>query len=73
MRFGVKKTVVPIAAASLLCLVAGPSLAAAQWAAPAPTSALTVPNAQLIQPDELNRICTREASRSRSFCRLART
>ncbi|MGO8757553.1 MAG: rhodanese-like domain-containing protein [Terracidiphilus sp.] len=56
MRFGVKKTVVPIAAASLLCLVAGPSLAAAQWAAPAPTSALTVPNAQLIQPDELNRI-----------------
>ncbi len=39
-----------------LCLVSVPVRAAAQWAAPQPVSASAIPNAQLIQPDEFNRL-----------------
>ena len=34
----------------------GSARAVAQWAAPSPTSATTIPNSQLIQPEELNRL-----------------
>lgn len=44
------------ASLTLLCFAAGPIRAAAQWAAPAPTSAYSIPNAQLMQPEELNRL-----------------
>lgn len=43
-------------AIALLCLVLVPVRAAAQWAAPQPVSASAIPNAQLMQPDELNRL-----------------
>ncbi len=45
-----------IAALALSCRVLLPVRAAAQWAAPEPTSAFSIPTAQLIQPDELNRL-----------------
>jgi len=45
-----------VAASAYLCLALHPSHAAAQWAAPAPASATTIPTSQLIQPDELNRL-----------------
>jgi hypothetical protein len=34
----------------------GPARAAAQWAAPQPASAFTIPSAHLILPEELNRL-----------------
>jgi rhodanese-related sulfurtransferase len=39
-----------------LCLAMAPARATAQWAAPPPATALTIPDAKLIQPDELNRL-----------------
>lgn len=38
------------------CLVLVPLRAAAQWASPQPVSAFSIPNAQLMQPEELNRL-----------------
>jgi rhodanese-related sulfurtransferase len=47
---------VPIVVLASFCFVLQPSRSAAQGAAPQHVSALTIPNAQLIQPDELNRL-----------------
>jgi hypothetical protein len=45
-----------VAALALFCLAQQRVQAAAQWAAPQPASAFTIPTAQLIQPAELNRL-----------------
>lgn len=45
-----------LSALSLICAPIPSFRAAAQWAAPAPTSAYTVPNDHLIQPEELNQL-----------------
>ena len=45
-----------IAAFALFSLAQQRALSAGQWAAPPPASALTIPAAQLIQPEELNRL-----------------
>jgi hypothetical protein len=50
-----RRTVI-VAAAALLCLAQQQAKAASQWAESQPTSAFTIPTAQLIQPDELNRL-----------------
>lgn len=50
------KRAAALAALASLCLVLVPVRAAAQWAAPPPASAFTIPSAQLIQPEELNRV-----------------
>ena len=55
MLFGFVRTAV-LAAATLFCLAWYPARAAGQWAEPQPASAFTIPTAQLIQPDELNRL-----------------
>lgn len=51
----IHKKAAAIAAVALSCLVVQPSKAA-QWAAPEPASAYSIPTAQLIQADELNRL-----------------
>jgi thiosulfate/3-mercaptopyruvate sulfurtransferase len=57
MSFGLlRKEAAIIALLASLCLVLIPMRVAAQWAAPEPASALTIPNAQLIQPEELNQL-----------------
>jgi 3-mercaptopyruvate sulfurtransferase SseA len=56
MRFGLENRTVIIALLALLCSMPGWLGAAGQWAAPQPVSAFAIPTAQLIQPDELNRI-----------------
>jgi len=55
MSFGLVRTAV-LAAAALFCLAQQPARAAGQWAEPPAASAFTIPTAQLIQPDELNRL-----------------
>jgi hypothetical protein len=50
------RRVVTIAALALFCLVQQRARAAGQWAVPPPASALTIPAAQLIQPEEMNRV-----------------
>ncbi|MGA2207445.1 MAG: rhodanese-like domain-containing protein [Terracidiphilus sp.] len=50
------RRIVTIAALVLFCLAQQRARAAGQWAAPPPESALTIPAAQLIQPEELNRL-----------------
>ncbi len=50
------RRVVTIAALALFCLVQQQARAAGQWAAPPPESALTIPAAQLIEPEDLNRL-----------------
>jgi thiosulfate/3-mercaptopyruvate sulfurtransferase len=55
MSSGLIKTAV-LAAGAMFCLALQPAQAAGQWAEPQPTSAFTIPTAQLIQPDELNRL-----------------
>jgi len=45
-----------VAALALFCLVQQRVQSAAQWAAPQPASAFTIPTAQLIQAAELNRL-----------------
>ncbi len=52
----IRKIAVTMAAFGLFCFVQQRALAAGQWAAPPPASAFTIPAAQLIQADELNRI-----------------
>ncbi len=56
MRTDLRKGTVAIAVLAVLCVVEGRLWAAGQWAAPPPASAFTIPTAQLIQPDELNRL-----------------
>ncbi len=56
MRSSLKKRAVAIAVVALLCLMQGRMPVVGQWAAPPPASALTIPTAQLIQPDELHRL-----------------
>ena len=55
MLFGFVRTAV-LAAATLFCLAWYPARAAGQWAEPQPASAFAIPTAQLVQPDELNRL-----------------
>jgi hypothetical protein len=55
MSSGLIRTAV-LAAATMLCFALHPTQAACQWAEPQPTSALSIPATQLIQPDELNRL-----------------
>ncbi len=52
----IRKIAVTMAAFGLFCFVQQRALAAGQWAAPPPASAFTIPTAQLIQADELNRL-----------------
>ncbi len=52
----VRKKAASIAALALSCLVLLPVRGAAQWASPEPTSAFSIPTAQLIQPDDLNHL-----------------
>ncbi len=52
----ITRTSFPIIALASLCVVLQPSGVAAQLSAPQPASATTIPTAQLIQPDELNRL-----------------
>jgi hypothetical protein len=55
MRFSFNRRAISITSLVSLCFVMGPARAAAQWAAPPPASAFSIPAGQLIQPDELNR------------------
>ncbi len=55
MSSGFIRTAV-LAAATLFCLAQQRAYPAGQWAEPQPASASTIPTAQLIQPDELNRL-----------------
>jgi len=55
MSSGLLRTAV-LAAGVMFCLALHPARAAGQWAEPQFTSAFTIPTAQLIQPDELNRL-----------------
>ena len=50
------RRVAAIAALALFCLAQQRARAAGQWAVPPPASALTIPAAQLIQPEDLNRL-----------------
>ena len=52
----IRKTAVAMAAFGLFCFLEQRALAAGQWAAPPSAGAFTIPTAQLIQPDELNRL-----------------
>jgi hypothetical protein len=52
----IRGTTQVVAALALLCLAQQRVQAATQWAAPQPASAFIIPTAQLIQPDELNRL-----------------
>ena len=55
MRFSLgKRAVTFVAALGVLCCLQG--WAASQWAPPSPASTSSVPQSQLIQPDELNRL-----------------
>ena len=54
MRFSFGKRAVMVAVLAMLCSLQG--RAASQWAAPSPTSASSIPQSQLIQPDELNQL-----------------
>lgn len=56
MRMDLRKGAVVIAVLAVLCIVQGRLWASGQWAAPPQASASTIPTAQLIQPDELNRL-----------------
>jgi thiosulfate/3-mercaptopyruvate sulfurtransferase len=52
----VNKRAVATAAFAALCLLLRPPCAATQGAVPPPASALSIPTAQLIKPDELNHL-----------------
>ncbi len=54
MRFSLSKRAVMVAALAMLCSFEG--RAASQWAPPSPASASSIPQSQLIQPDELNQL-----------------
>ncbi len=56
MRMDLRRGAVSIAVLAMLCVGLDRMWAAGQWAAPPPASAFTIPTAQLIQPDELNRL-----------------
>jgi len=52
----ISKTTAAVVAVASLCFVFAAAHATAQWAAPAPASASTIPNAQLIQAEDLSRL-----------------
>ncbi len=52
----IRKSATAIAALAFVCLFELPPRAIAQWASPQPASATTIPAAQLIQPEALNRL-----------------
>ncbi len=52
----ISKKAAATAVLAIWCLTLQPSPSSAQWAAPEPASAFSIPAAQLIQPDELNRL-----------------
>ncbi len=54
MRFGYSKRAVAVLA--VLCGFTGRMQVASQWAAPSPMSASSIPQSQLMQPEELNRL-----------------
>jgi rhodanese-related sulfurtransferase len=54
MRFSLSKRAVIVAVLAVSCSL--PVQAASQWSPPSPTSASSIPQSQLIQPDELNRL-----------------
>jgi thiosulfate/3-mercaptopyruvate sulfurtransferase len=54
MRFSLGKRAVMVAVLAMLCSLQG--RAASQWVPPSPASASSIPQSQLIQPDELNRL-----------------
>ena len=54
MRFSLSKRAVMVAVLAMLCSLQG--RAASQWAPPSPASASSIPQSQLIQPEELNRL-----------------
>jgi len=56
MRLGLCKRAVAGAALAMLCCAQVRMQAAGQWAPPSTTSAFSIPQAQLIQPEELNRL-----------------
>ena len=56
MRFDMCNRAVTVAVLVVLCGVGGRMWAAGQWAAPQPASAYSIPQSQLMQPEELNRL-----------------
>ena len=56
MRCSLSKRAATLAALAVLFCAQGRVRAAAQWAAPQPASAYSIPQAQLMQPEELNRL-----------------
>jgi rhodanese-related sulfurtransferase len=54
MRLSLGKRAAAVAALAVLCCVR--VQAASQWAPPSPTSAFSIPQSQIIQPDELNKL-----------------
>jgi len=56
MRFGLYKRAAAVAVLAVLFGVHERVQAAGQWAPPSTTSAFSIPQAQLIQPEELNRL-----------------
>ncbi len=62
MRFSLSKRAAMVAVLAMLCSLQG--RAASQWAPPSPASASSIPQSQLIQPDELNQLLhTRDAEK----------
>ncbi len=62
MRFVGGKRAVLAAILAVLYLELAPGRAVGQWAAPAPSSASSIPASQLVQPDELNRLLQTHAA-----------
>lgn len=56
MRFGRKRRAVTVAVLAVFCGLQGRMWAAAQWTPPPAASAFSIPQAQLLQPEELNRL-----------------
>ena len=56
MRVSLIKRAVIVAALLALCCVQGRMQAVSQWAPPSATSAFSIPQTQLMQPEELNRL-----------------
>jgi len=54
MRFSLSKRAVMVAVLAMLCSLQG--RVASQWAPPSPANASSIPQSQLIQPDELNQL-----------------
>ena len=56
MRYSISKQAIIVASLAVFCCAQSRVQAAGQWAPPSAASAFSIPQAQLMQPDELNRL-----------------